>query len=104
MSWVGLVAEQWMIRCVVSFLLAIGMFDPFEGLKALLIGRLSEPFCGDQLVSVGEAVLLAPRAIGGLGCLADRGGRAGEHEPDVEVRVLLLNEDHLLSISDHEAA
>jgi len=49
-------------------------------------------------------MLLTPHGISGLGLLGDAGSGVTEDEPDVEVRVLLLDEDVLLSISGVEAS
>lgn len=48
-------------------------------------------------------MLLTPIRIGSLGSFGDLGSGAAEHKPDVEQRVLLLDQDMLLSILCEEA-
>ena len=48
-------------------------------------------------------MLLTPIRIGSLGSFGDLGSGAAEDEPDIEQRVLLLDQDVLLSILCEEA-
>lgn len=49
-------------------------------------------------VSEREALAVAPHAVGGGRTLADASVGVGEDEPDVQIRLLLFDEQHLLAV------
>src|SRR5687767_10311027 len=67
------------------------------------IHRLTEPGLRDRHVGILESVGLAPERIGRTACLGDAGLGAREDEAKVDLRMLLLDKEMLLSIRSQKS-